>query len=386
MNPKIRVYWMILILLASILPTSGCGTGEHAEALFEPTPTPGQVHIGTPVEITIDESVGCFYGRAIENDVLIGQARQADEIQPVVISLTTEEANRLSVEGIRLSAETVRYVAQVRDIKPHANLAALLVYDLSEGKVMTVAEGQLRRPCAFDNVVVWEEYSGGGRNIYGYDLSQKRRFTVAEGNGSRIDPQTDGTWVVYLFQDPEEQPLHTLRAHHIPTGEDFDIGLMPMNPGDYPPSRFRISGNRIAWIGIKRGEIHLYDLETRTDEVIFTDERPYLAVLGSLDMEGNLLIWGGTERGKVGYDLVHRQLFDIPDIPEGVRGQISSSTEFISEEYVVWLVEESDPLSHYLMTPPPPGEPMPILPPELVTEAEANKCRRRLFVAPITRE
>ncbi|HDQ74174.1 MAG TPA: hypothetical protein ENN19_19080 [Chloroflexi bacterium] len=385
MNPKMRVHWMILVLLASILPTSGCGTGERAEALFEPTPTPGRVRIGTPVEITIDESVGCFYGRAIENDVLIGQARQANDLQPVVVNLTTGEANRLDVEGIRLSTEAVRYVAQVRDIEPRANLAELLVHDLSEGKILTVAAGQLRRPYIFDNVVVWEEYSGGGRNIYGYDLSQKRHFTVAEGKGSRIDPQTDGTWVVYLFQDPEEQPLHTLRAHHIPTGKDFEIGLMPINPGDYPPGRFRISSNRIAWIGIKRGEIHLYGLETRTDEVIFKDERVY-AVLGSLDMEDNLLIWGGTEQGKVGYDLVHHQMFDIPDIPEEVRGQTSSSTEFISEEYVVWLVEESDPLSRYLMTPPPPGEPMPTPPPELVAEAEANKCRRRLFVAPITRE
>ena len=176
--------------------------------------------------------------------------------------------------------------------------------------------------------------------------------------------------------------MDMLRAHHIPTGEDFEIGLMPLQPGDFVPSRLAISGNRVAWIGIKRGEIHLYDLETRTDEIIFTDQRPYVAVLGGLDMEGDLLMWGGTEWGVVGYDLVYDQLFEIPDLPDDVR--MSGKSMFISENYVVWSFEVPHPMRDLLMTPPPPDGPKPTLPPGWLEEV--GECHMRLFVAPITRQ
>jgi len=373
------------ILLASGLASAGCGAKGEAEALFEPTPTPGIVRVGTPVEIEVSESVGCLFNATVEGDLLVAPARLNEEIRMAVVNLATGEAHRLNVEGIRVSSGPVRYVAQVRDVEPRANLAELLVYDLSEGKTLTVAEGQLRRPHVSDDILVWEEHRGDGMNIYGYDLSQKRRFTVAEGRGVRTFPQVASDWVVYLFWDHEEQPLHMLRAHHVPTGDDFEIGLMPMKPGDYPPSRFRVSGSRVAWIGVKWGEIHVYDLEARTDEIVFIDERPS-AVLVGLEMAGDLIMWGGGSQGIVGYDLVHRRLFEIPDLPEEV--QIRSRSVLISESYVVWPVEEVDPLVRFFitMTPPPPGEPMPTPPPEVLTEVEAGKCQRRLFVAPIIRQ
>ena len=380
MRTKMGLYLLAAVLLISGLAVTGCGAKEQAEALFEPTSTPGIVRVGTPVEIPLDESVGCFHDKSVEGEVLIGQTRLDGEVQPAVVNLATQEAHCLNVEGIRVAIGPVRYVARVQAGPPRSDLAKLSVYDLLEGKTLAVAEGKLSgsNPRVSGNIVVWDEYHGDGRNIYGYDLSQKRRFTVAEGRGSRTFPQVSGDWVVYLFWHHEEQPVHMLRAHHIPTGDDFEIGLVPMKPGDWPPSRFRISGSRVAWIGVKWGEIHVYNLETRTDEVIFKDERSY-AVLGPLDMEGDLVMWG-----RVGYDMVHRQLFEIPDLPDEV--QIRSRSILISENYVVWSVEETSPLSRFFMTPPPPGEPMPTPPPELIAEAEAERCRRRLFVAPIIRQ
>ncbi len=381
MRIKTKLYWIVLALLISLFLVSGCGTGGQSEALFEPTPTPGLVHIGTPVEITLDESIACLYGYAVENDVLIGQARQAGQIQPVVLDLTTGQAYQLGVEGTQFSNETVRYVAQVRDSDAQTNLADLSVYDLLAGNIITITQGQLRRPWITGNTIVWEEYRDGGRNIYGYDLSQGRQFVVTETKGAAGFPYIFGNWVVYLFQDAKEQPIHMLRAHNTATGDDFEIGLVPMQPGDYPPERFKISENRVAWIGIKRNEIHVYDLETRTDEIIFTDDSPYLAVLGGLDMEGDIVMWGGPLSGYVGYDLLHNQLFDIPDLP-----QVSGERAIISEKCVVWVAEEPNPWSDYLMTPMPTGEPKPTLPPELVEAAKTEQCQKRLFVAPITRQ
>ena len=90
---RTKLDWTVIVLLVHVLGMSGCGTGEQSETLFEPSHTPSLAHVGTAVEITMDESIGCFYGHSLEGDVLIGLTRQAGQAQPAVVSLTTGEAH-----------------------------------------------------------------------------------------------------------------------------------------------------------------------------------------------------------------------------------------------------------------------------------------------------
>lgn len=363
----------------------GCKAEGRVEALFDLTPTPGIVQVGTPTEIFLDESIGCLSNGSVEGNMLVGRAEFNEEVYPAVVNLATGEAYLLNVEGIRISPDPVNYVAQLRDRNPQTDYAELVVYDLEEGHYVNVAEGRIWDPEVRGDLVVWEEVRPESRGIYGYDLTQDRSFTVTvRSTGSPVSPHISENWIVYLFYPSGEHQVPELRAYQIYTGEDVLIGTLAVGIAEHDPTAlFDVSGGRIAW-RVKGNEIHIYDLNTRIDESIFEDERSYVILTG-LEMAGDLIMWSDGSLTK-GYDLVHHGLFEIPELPEEVRSQIGSSSEAISESYMVWFTEESSSLSHFLMTvtPPPPGEPMPTPSSELL--AEGDECRLRLFVAPIIRQ
>jgi len=368
---------IVLLLLATL--TTGCAAGKQAEAIFDPTPMPGVVRMGEPVEISLPETVGCIFGGSLKGSVLLGRGTLNGQAQSVIVNLATGKAYQLNDQAARSEAGTLQLRKGASALDPDV----LTVYNVAEGKSLVVAEGKLSAPYISGDIAVWEETGIQERDIYGYNLPKGYRFTIAEGEGVRTAPQASGEWVIYVFEDARTQTTPALRAHHISKGDDFEIGLMPLLPGDQPSDRFKVSDGKVAWIGVNRGEVHVYDLEKRVDEIIFKDERPQVVVLGALDMKSDLIMWSGTSWGVVGYDMIHRQLFDIPDLPAEIRDQAVSSERFISESYVVWIVEEMDPLSSFMLTPPPPGESKPTPQPEVIAGAE--QCRMRLFAAPLTR-
>ncbi len=78
---------------------------------------------------------------------------------------------------------------------------------------VTVGQSDLSRPRLSQQTVVWADNRRGDRdwNIYGYDLTAQREFTLSDAPGNQADPQIDWPWVVW-WDEQERIYAHNLQS------------------------------------------------------------------------------------------------------------------------------------------------------------------------------
>jgi len=133
-------------------------------------------------------------------------------------------------------------------------------------------------PDVSGNIIVWSEARGSKKSeagIYSYDLTTGQEFIVVK-NSLAGYPSISDDWIIYL-QAVGSWPTSAtgtleLRAHSLKTNEDFAIGLV-WAARDARFGTFQaIDGDYVAWTKYDAnryvGELHVYDLKTRTDRQI----------------------------------------------------------------------------------------------------------------------
>lgn len=143
----------------------------------------------------------------------------------------------------------------------------LVAYDLKrdhEFQVPITRTAHVLEIALSGDIVVWGgviDYYGSASDIFARNLATGQTWTVAAGPRDQWAPLVSGQWVVYL--DKEERAYSAdLRAHHLPTGEDFLIGQVP-NPPDSSAGKYHvIAGTRVVWIKYQPdpvSQLHVFD-------------------------------------------------------------------------------------------------------------------------------
>jgi hypothetical protein len=332
--------------IPSVPPTCPpVGATEHC--FFVPTSLPDQgVRVSPPTELTLIEGVaprssGRLFSMALSGDTLVGATKESDQIKLYVIDLNSGQMRQIGTSnpGVAIMRTSGQYIVWNRDE------AEILAYDLQANKEIYIAPGKY--PDMSGRTVVWIDlrnvHQGDLADIYGYDLSLEQEFPVIVRPGRQTQPKIAGQWVAYLEIVGEMD--YRLRVHHISTGEDFEIGAVPVF---IPPSflvaaqYFAISGNHLAWVSAQNSyEIHVYDLDTRTDRVILKSETSLHDIL----LDGDILLYDG---GK-GYDLSLNVSFSIPPMGGEWLGA-GGSPLLLSGDRLVWTVEKDTDQIRHLFT------------------------------------
>ncbi len=324
------------------------GAKEHC--FFVPTPLPDQgVRVSPLSELTSVTSVKGetmyplerFWSMALDGNTLVGMANESGQIKLYALDLKSGHIRQLGTSNPGVSAihASGRYVVWNRD------QTDVFAYDLQMDTETRIASGAY--PDVSGSIIVWVDLrnlnQGDLADIYGYDLDLGQEFPIVARPGRQVQPKIANLWVAYLEIIGERD--YRLRVHHIQTGEDFEVGAVPVF---IPPSflvaaqYFAISGNRLAWVPAQNpSSVHLYDLNTRTDRILLESESPYL----DLRLDGDILVFFHND-SLIGYDLVRDTSFSIPRVPSDEWLGASSSL-FLSEGRLVWaLTRDTEQAQH----------------------------------------
>lgn len=82
------------------------------------------------------------------------------------------------------------------------NIVRVMAYDIETGQLITVCEHtgspeHRSMVSVSGDIVVWEDWRSGNRDIYGYDLSSGQEFAIATGRADQRGPSIDGDLVVW---------------------------------------------------------------------------------------------------------------------------------------------------------------------------------------------
>lgn len=306
-----------------------------------PTPLPYEgVCVGalSPAKLASTESpqsLPDLFRKALSGNILVGAANESGQIKLYAVDLNSGWIRQIGTSnpGVEVMRVSGRYVVWNR-----ASVEEVFAYDLQANKETRIASGIY--PDVSSNIVVWVDWrhvdQGDSTDIYGYDLTAGTEFSVITRPGTQTQPRISGAWVAYLEMVGETD--YRLRAHHIQTGEDFEVGAVPVF---IPPSTlvaaeyFAISGNRLAWIPAQDlGAIHVYDLNTRKDRVlpnpVLGFSRPMM-----LALDGDILVYWDEQW--IGYDLSRDVAFSVPVFPSDER-RGGNPQLFVSGNRLVWIL------------------------------------------------
>lgn len=384
--------WWILIGVSvlSIGLLSGCGQMSYAESELIVTRSPvpaGILRAGDLQEI--EPPVDLLKGWRIvdiqvSGDVLIGLPSQAPDA-PIAINLRTRQVagidQPLSIaewaDGGKSQID--RYYAWLSPRYTDGKYQGreINVVDLHSGKVWSV-EGSGWVDID-GNMVVYAKNKGhpNAWDLYAQDLRSGEIKPIIEREGPQVRPKIDGDWVVYLDSIPQKGGYEQeyVYAHNLATGEDVLLGETRF-ASQSEGRTYYIDNGRAVWVGWQ-GEkpetfgVHVFDVQSRT---VYTLNLEPDYIPPTFYMDGDLLLFGCPD-GFCGYDLAQKKLFNVP-YPHKSSGFI-----YVSENYIVFRVEESKRTTMELYLTP--GMPTPTPLPIGATPSPSNW---HLFIVPITRK
>lgn len=147
------------------------------------------------------------------------------------------------------------------------------------------------------DIVVWSEiidYYSSGSDIFARNLDTEQGWIVAAGPNIQWSPRISGQWVIYLDEERGAFTA-TLRAHYLPTGEDFPVGQVPSPPDSSSGKYHALAGHKVVWIKYQPdpvSQLHVFDLETRTDRPLVLGGGKQIWKFLDLFGEDALLKWG----------------------------------------------------------------------------------------------
>lgn len=382
-------YWMMALSVISLgILLCGCSRLPRLRAEVAPTitstATPSSViRVGELQEITppVNELQGWrVVDIAVNGHILIGRTPTASN-GLVAFDLQTQQ-----VAGINTSLSIKEwltknatgseryYVWEDSESVEGKHRENVYVMDLYSGEVEWVSGG--RWADVSGNTVVWAQLTNNAWDIYVKNLESDEVKPIVTREWIQSWPKTDGEWVVYLDKERVNASYEKerIRAYNLNTGEDLVLGVTRYATQS-EGGTYGIGNGRIVWIGW-RGEreentygLHVFN--TRTREVYTPPHLTVDDISPTFDMAGDLLLFGHSTC----YDLAQDVLFEIP-YPHNTSGFI-----YMSQDYIVFRIEESEPnIIEILKTP---GAATPTLPPA----GAAPPLRTwKLLVIPIIRE
>lgn len=395
MNRQIsNKYWLMLLgVIGLSWLLYGC---ERLPALraeiaptIEPTPTlSGILQVGELQEISspADALQGWRIGDMVLNGhILIGHTPKA------INGLVTFNLQTYQVTGITQPLNiSDQYVPALTLEDYYAWLEPVYIegkYSRREVRVINLYSGEIQSI----NGEGWVSVSGSNvvyaRNnghpnawdLYTENLESGEVKSIAVRENVQSMPKINGDWVTYLDTERigSNNKRERVRAYNLNTGEDRLLGVTQYATQS-EGGTYGIGSGRIVWLGW-RGELepdthNLHVFDTHTGEIYTPANLSADDMAPTFDMAGDMLFFGCTT-GYCGYDLAQEQLVEIP-YPHQSMGLI-----YVSQEYVVFRVEESEPNIIEILQTPGASTPTPLPP-----DATPPPTSWRLFIVPITRQ
>lgn len=278
------------------IPPTPPPTPSPIEIVLTPVPPEVTDALTQPIQITTRPASRSEL--AVDGNYVVWRSYEDNQTNIVAYNLATGEERRISsLPGGKSSlAVSGRYVVWEETIQ-ETFAHVIRVYDLArqEERQISSGDGYNHSPDISGHIVVWNDRrhwtNDQEQDIYGYDLQRNEEFPVVVGPGRHMFPRTSGDWVIYLDWPPEaplgglsSQP--TLRAHHLPSGEDIELGPAYYRNDASCCEGHTISGHRVVWSTGR--ELHRYNLDTRQERTL-PDEMASRAPA----LRGNLLLAGG---------------------------------------------------------------------------------------------
>ncbi|MBI4321134.1 MAG: hypothetical protein HY675_21805 [Chloroflexi bacterium] len=201
----------------------------------------------------------------------------------------------------------------------------------------TAAGGFSRKWAAISGrTVVWAEVAGRTSDIYGYDITGQRLFTVSAHPAYQDWPAVSGSYVVW--RDDRHAPpmtpgqplpnVHDVYGYDLATGQELRISSRTETMG--PPA---VSGSVVVWAVQRPNAVYLlaYDIARRQELTIA--QLPVSAGLVHPAIDGDLVVWNGPgewDEDIFGYDLKQQTQFVIS------RAAGAQRMPKVSERTVVW--------------------------------------------------
>lgn len=323
-----------------------------------PTPSPTMVplHLSTITEIV--QPTETFTLEGLYDDKAVGSIGVGEESQVVILDLNTGEMRQIStpVDNIRYKAMAhisarwvVWYEGFLEPVSgPGGSLfpGRLMVYDLDRRREFQLTDVfPATSPDLSGDIVVWDQFDfenrENGIDIFACDLAAGRIWSVTPRPHSQYLPHISGPWVIYLEDgsDPDLAqkygPYADLRAHYLPSGEDFLIGQVPITRDYSMGTHHAIAGSKAVWIRLQPdpvSQLHVYDLENHMDRPLVLGDKTSVGAF--LEPFGNnaLIVPGGRI-----YSLEDGNLFATIDLSK-LKGFIVRA--YVSGNRVVLQTQE----------------------------------------------
>jgi len=323
-------------------PTATCTPTPTTTPVSTATPTlTPALPAGTPLPRRLSQAAPLsapegFWLMDLEEDTVVGGIVVNDEIQIVLLDLTTGAVKQVSsatgTDGKGSAHVSGRWVVWTEEVElaDRSIERRLKVYDRQEEREFALEAAPHEVDLSGD-VVVWEEWRGWENryDLFAYNLRTGETLSIAERPAAQLFPHISGPWVIYLdlAEYLEEQKIADLRAHHLQSGEDFVLAQVPF-PGDASTGTYHaIKGDKVAWVRNRPDfskELHVYDLTTRTDHP-----------MPSLYLFGDVLVplVGSYAQGWPVYNLETGDLLGTVEILP-LNAEID--TLFVSGDRVAW--------------------------------------------------
>lgn len=313
----LALIWIAGALLLA-MRLAGCAP-SHSVTALNSTPAPQQaIQPSAPVKVQMAKSeinLERLGHVTLAGNTLIASVTISNTNHWLSVDLDSGQVqgpqNLLRLDST--ATASMRYIphsTSYYDKKIQHQAGELFVLDLQQGKEFQVANNL---PGAFpqisENIVIWQGWGDGGWSIYGYDITASHTITIADGPGIRTDPHISDNWVIYLDMG-EEVVLH---AYNIVTKEHLTLGPTAYPKYDYfKQGKYHlIGGGKAVWADAQTYDLHVYDLNTRTTEIVTGTVTACKPTYWLEAMAGHTLLYFGC-KGWALYDLDSKTNVDIP--------------------------------------------------------------------------
>jgi beta propeller repeat protein len=329
-------------LLAITFLVVGCKPESSARGTVSNTPAPQQaLQLSEPVKVQVTEptiNLERLGQSTLAGNILVATTNISGTSRPISIDLGNGQIEGLQSPLRLISTETpsVHYILRLTSYtKDRRSFGELFVYDLQRSQEVQIANNLPTVTAVSGNVVVWQGSGEGGWNIYGYDMSTGQTFTVTHGAGIRAYPRTAGDWVIYIDMT-QEAALH---AYLIKTGEDLVLGQIADPKYDsYKRGRYHlVSKDKIIWADADTYRLHVFDLNTRTTEILPETLTRCQPLYWLESMVGHTLLYAGCD-GWALYDLDSKASVTIPIFPAEVRARMTQTPNEDAIYTMGWIV------------------------------------------------
>ncbi len=213
---------------------------------------------------------------------------------------------------------------------PDDDLAALMVYDGSETRIVAEGGNPPVRPVASGSSVIWMQWGATRSSLKLHDGDGSRTIPDSSHVGGSWD--ISGSYIVWTDSETAPFPWGNLVHFYDRTGAGrtvFGDGGEDLESPVYQHES-RVSGSHIIWQ--ESDGIYLYDIPSESFELL-----PDTAGAEHLELSDSHLVWrqGGSDESPEGYEIF------LQDIASGNRVQLTDNDledarPHVSEGKVVW--------------------------------------------------